>query len=161
MPGSRNEGSGAGSPALVTAGLDTVVANASSQFPAWTSLAVRIPATDRAPVTITVDEGDGGQPQKRGTLTMDRATAAVTKWEPFAGQTTGRRWRSYLRFAHTGEVLGLTGQTIAGVVSFGAVFLVYTGFALSSRRFLAWMQRRRRVGSDRGRTGVRRVSDPI
>jgi hypothetical protein len=37
--------------------------------------------------------------------------------------------------------LGLPGQTIAGVVSGGAVFLVYTGLALSLRRFLAWVAR--------------------
>ena len=49
-----------------------------------------------------------------------------------------------LRFAHTGEVLGLPGQAIAGLVSLGGVVLVYTGFALSYRRFVAWCARRRR-----------------
>ena len=35
-------------------------------------------------------------------------------WEPFDRLSAGRRLRSILRFAHTGEVLGLAGQTIAG-----------------------------------------------
>ena len=48
-----------------------------------------------------------------------------------------------MRFAHTGEVLGLAGQTVAGVVSAGGVVLVWTGIALALRRFLAWIKRRR------------------
>ena len=59
-----------------------------------------------------------------------------------------------LRFAHTGEVLGLPGQFVAGLVSLGGVILVYTGFALSYRRFVAWCARRRRP-ADAGRRGRR------
>jgi hypothetical protein len=64
------------------------------------------------------------------------------KWEPFSSYTRGRRLRSFLRFAHTGEVAGIIGQTIAGLGSFGACFLVYTGLALVWRRFRAWLARR-------------------
>ena len=66
----------------------------------------------------------------------------------FSAGTPGRRLRSILRFAHTGEVLGVVGQTIAGIVTLGAVFLVYTGLALSLRRLLKWTRRRRRFGAD-------------
>jgi len=48
-----------------------------------------------------------------------------------------------MRFAHTGEVLGLAGQTVAGVASAGAVVLVWTGMALALRRARAWLSRRR------------------
>ena len=44
-----------------------------------------------------------------------------------------------MRFAHTGEVLGIPGQTVAGLVSAGGVVLVWTGIALALRRFLAWI----------------------
>jgi uncharacterized iron-regulated membrane protein len=47
--------------------------------------------------------------------------------------------RSFMRFAHTGEVAGIVGQTIAGVASLGGCFLVYTGLALALRRFRAWL----------------------
>jgi hypothetical protein len=50
-----------------------------------------------------------------------------------------------MRFAHTGEVLGLFGQTVAGVVSAGGVVLVWTGIALALRRLVAWARRRRSV----------------
>ena len=51
----------------------------------------------------------------------------------------GRQLRSILRFAHTGEVAGIAGQTIAGLVSTGGAVLVITGLALAIRRFRAWV----------------------
>ena len=112
----------------------------------WRTITLRVPTSDTAPVVFTIDEGTGGQPHKRGTLTLDRATGAVVKWEPFSSGSPGRRLRTILRFAHTGEVLGVPGQTIAGIASAGGAMLVYTGLALSLRRFFAW--RRRRAGVD-------------
>jgi uncharacterized iron-regulated membrane protein len=108
----------------------------------WRTLALRVPSARDRQVIVTVDRGTGGQPQQRAKLTLDRATGAIVAWEPFQSLSTGRRLRSILRFAHTGEVLGLVGQTIAGVASFGAVMLVYTGLALSLRRLAAWRRRR-------------------
>jgi hypothetical protein len=39
-------------------------------------------------------------------------------------------------------VLGIPGQTIAGLATGGAVVLVWTGIALALRRFRAWIGRR-------------------
>jgi uncharacterized iron-regulated membrane protein len=123
----------AATPAAPTT-LDGYFTRALSQDADWNILTLRWPASATAPVVATIDRGDGGQPQLRGTLTFDQATGDA-RWEPFANQTAGRQARSWLRFLHTGEALGLTGQTIAGLVSAGAVVLVYTGFALAFRRF--------------------------
>jgi uncharacterized iron-regulated membrane protein len=109
-----------------------------------------MPKSADAPVVFNIDRGTGGQPQKRASLTLDRATGAEVKWEPFAAGTLGRRMRSVLRFAHTGEVLGILGQTIAGLVSLGAAVLVYTGLSLSLRRLRAWRGRRTRFGPSTG-----------
>ena len=95
-----------------------------------------------APLTFTIDQGNGGQPQKRSQLTLDRKTGEVVRWEPFSSYTTGRKLRSFLRFAHTGEVAGLAGQTIAGLASLGGVFLVWTGISLALRRISAWLGKR-------------------
>ncbi len=103
----------------------------------WESLTMRMPAAADATVTVVVDSGSGGQPQRRGQLTLDRVTGAVVKWEPFSSSSPGRRMRSYLRFAHTGEVFGVLGQTIVGVASLGAVVLGYTGISLAIRRLRA------------------------
>ncbi len=116
--------------------LDVLITRAAEQHPAWRTIAVRLPVPPRGPVAVTVDEGDGGQPQKRGSITFDRTTGSVISWESQAGSTPGRRARSWLRFAHTGEVYGVAGQTVAGLSSLGGVLLVWTGLALAVRRFL-------------------------
>jgi uncharacterized iron-regulated membrane protein len=130
------------------AGIDTLVARAGQRMPGWRSLTLTIPRTPAAPATFTLDGGMGGEPQKRAELQLDRATGREVRWQPFSSLTRGRRVRSILRFAHTGEVLGPLGQTIAGIATLGAAFLVYTGLALTLRRFLKWRRRRRRFEAD-------------
>jgi uncharacterized iron-regulated membrane protein len=68
-------------------------------------------------------------------------------YEVFATQSPARRLRSIMRFAHTGEVLGMPGQTVAGLASGGAVLLACTGVALAIRRLSAWRSRRRQQPS--------------
>jgi len=104
----------------------------------WRSIALRLPAQATAPLVFTIDAGSGGQPQKRGTLTVDAAKGTLLQWETFADQSRGRRFRSLLRFAHTGEYWGVTGQTVAGLVSAAACVLVWTGFSLAWRPVRAW-----------------------
>jgi len=124
-------------------GFDALWTRAEQQVSGWQSISLRLPSSGNAPLAFTIDRGNGGQPQKRAQLTLNRATGEVMRWEPFSSMTPGRRLRMVLRFAHTGEVVGVVGQTIAGVVSAGASVLVYTGLALSWRRFRAWQVRRR------------------
>jgi uncharacterized iron-regulated membrane protein len=130
-------------PASASPDLDAAWARAIRHVEGWRSISMRIPSGADTAV-FTIDRGTGGQPQKRGTLTVNARTAEVAKWEPFESLSPGRRLRSYLRFAHTGEVWGLTGQTIAGLASLGGGFLVWTGVSLAIRRLFAWRARRRR-----------------
>lgn len=123
-------------------GLDRAWVSAQGEVPEWRAATVRLAASGEAPHVVTIDAGYGGQPQYRTTLTIARADGAVTRRERFDDLSPGRQWRSWFRFAHTGEYYGLTGQTIAGVVSAGGAVLVYTGIALSLRRFAAWRRRR-------------------
>jgi uncharacterized iron-regulated membrane protein len=135
-------------PTYFMTGLDASWAAAQAQVPAWRTISTRLATIENAPIVLTVDEGYGGQPQKRQTLTIDRATATIAKNETFAQLSAGRRARSWLRFAHTGEFYGLAGQTIAGIVSAGGAVLVYTGIALACRRLIAWLRRRSRAEAD-------------
>jgi uncharacterized iron-regulated membrane protein len=123
-------------------GLNNLWARAEQQVDGWRTINVRVPESNRAPVVFAIDKGDGGQPQLRSTLTLDRATGAVVTYEAFDDQSLGRRLRSISRFAHTGEVLGIPGQTVAGLVTAGGAVLVWTGLALAWRRWRAWMKRR-------------------
>jgi uncharacterized iron-regulated membrane protein len=115
---------------------------AEQQVPGWQSISLQLPNAASASLTFNIDSGTGGQPQKRAQLVLDRSTGEVVRWEPFSSYTRGRQLRSLLRFAHTGEVLGIAGQTIAGLVSAGGAALVFTGLALAIRRFLAWITKR-------------------
>ena len=123
-------------------GIDAAFEAAMRQDPEWNSISLRVPTSSAAPLVFTIDAGTGSEPQKRGTLTYQRTEAKVTNWEPFDALEKGRRWRSWLRFVHTGEYYGILGQTVAGLASMGAAFLVWTGISLSLRRFSAWRKRR-------------------
>jgi uncharacterized iron-regulated membrane protein len=159
-PGGRAAAGGAeAAPALD--GIDPLWATASRRVEGWRSISMQIPGEPDKPVAFNIDRGSGGQPHKRATLTLDRATGETVKWEPFSAGTPGRKLRSVLRFAHTGEVLGIPGQTLAGLVSLGAAVLVWTGISLSLRRLWAWRGRRRRIPG-RARSNRReRVADPV
>jgi uncharacterized iron-regulated membrane protein len=114
----------------------------------WRTLTLTIPPNAEAPaVRIGIDEGNGGQPYLRHNLTLDAATGAVATWAPFSSQTTGQKARSWIRFLHTGEALGLIGQTIAGLVSLTSVLMVWTGLALAWRRLVQPLLRRKAVTS--------------
>lgn len=91
----------------------------------------------RAPQPITVTVREPGQWPRTAatTLTLNPFTGEVLKREGFADLSAGRQLRSWTRFLHTGQALGWGGQFIAGLACLGGCFLVYTGFALSWRRF--------------------------
>ncbi len=124
-------------------GLNALWAKAESRVDGWRTINLRLPSNAKAPVVFAIDRGDGGQPHLRSTLTLERASGEEISYEDFSSQTPGRQARSIMRFAHTGEVLGIPGQTVAGLVSAGGVVLVYTGIALTLRRLVAWIRRRR------------------
>lgn len=144
--GHRQAGPQADRPPLAAAYLPSgdIMAMAAAHAADWTILTVRIPKPDDPVLQLTVDTGTGAQPQTKDTLQVERTTAAVKKVETFAAQSPGRQWRSWMRFVHTGEYYGLTGQTVAMLVTAGSCVLVWTGLALTWRRFAAW----------RGRTAV-------
>ena len=83
-PGER--GAEAAEP-ITLADLDRHLTRAERQVAGWRSITLRMPTSDTAPLVFTIDQGSGGQPQKRGTLTLDRATGDVVKWETFARAT--------------------------------------------------------------------------
>ncbi len=115
--------------------LDRLVESASKDTPDWNILTLSVPESGVQPVSITVDSGTGRQVQKRVTLKYDPNSGEVLERDLFSDRSRTRQWRSWTRFAHTGEHYGLLGQTIAGIASLGACFLVWTGVTLSWRRF--------------------------
>ena len=123
---------------------DDLFARASTHGP-WRTLTLTLPtAASATTVRFAIDEGNGGQPQRRHTMTLDTASGAVAAWAPFESQSTGQKARAWIRFLHTGEALGIAGQTLAGLVSAASVLMVWTGLALAWRRLVVPLYRRKR-----------------
>lgn len=86
-------------------------------------------------LTVTIREAGSWPRTATTTLTVNPFTGEVLAKSGYADLSTARQIRSWTRFLHTGQALGWWGQAIAGLACLGGCFLVYTGFALSYRRF--------------------------
>ena len=111
----------------------------------WRLISLNIPGHNSPDVSFAIDQGNGGQPHLRHTLILSRTSGQVSDWQPFSSQSPGRQTRSIVRFLHTGEALGITGQTIAGLVSFTSLIMVWTGLALAWRRLVSPRLRKKRT----------------
>lgn len=89
------------------------------------------------PVTLTIKTRDQWPLFSSTQLTLDPFTGNILQREGFSDQNLGRQVRSWTRFLHTGEALGVAGKAVAGLASAGALLLVWTGFALAWRRFFS------------------------
>ena len=114
---------------------------ATQRQPDWRTVSARLPFAGGA-ATFNIDSGNGARPDKRSQLKLDVRSGSVKEWQPYAAQDGGRQARAWLRWIHTGEAGGIVGQIIAAIASAAAVVLVWTGIALTLRRFGAWLRRR-------------------
>ena len=125
-----------------SSGGNGVVALVQQQYPGW-----RWMMTSGSPrgglIDILVGTGSLGQRPLVHTLTIDPAANTVVKTSAWENDNVGLRARLIARFGHTGEIVGLWGQWLAFLACLVGLVLVYTGFALSWRRFFP---RRARVG---------------
>jgi uncharacterized iron-regulated membrane protein/flavodoxin len=117
------------------ASFDAFLARAEEQAPGWIMMMMRLPPRGDGPITLLIQEPTAPHIFARSQLQLNRSTAEIVKWEPYAAASTGRKLRLWVRGLHTGEALGVVGQTVAGLASLGGCFLVWTGFAMAWRRF--------------------------
>jgi uncharacterized iron-regulated membrane protein/flavodoxin len=137
------------------ASFDAFLARAEQQAPGWIMMMMRLPPRGDGPITVLIQEPTAPHIFARSQLALNRSTAEIVKWEPYAGASVGRKLRIWTRGLHTGEALGFAGQTVAGLASLGGCFLVWTGFAMAWRRF----RYRKRDAEDA--TTVEYVSAPV
>jgi uncharacterized iron-regulated membrane protein len=126
--------------------LDQAFTEATTNVNGWRSATLRL-APGTPGLSFIVDRGDGGHPDEREQVLIDPKTLQVLRREPFAALSRGQQWRSWVRFAHTGEAGGWWGETLALVTACGAAILSITGFALSFDRLSRWQRSQRRLGS--------------
>jgi sulfite reductase (NADPH) flavoprotein alpha-component len=131
----QRHGGGEARESKPTASLDAFYARAEQQAPGWVMIMMRLAPSGDGPVTLLIQEPAAPHMFARSQLTLNRSTAEVVKWEPYAAASTGRKLRVWVRGLHTGEALGFVGQTVAGLASLGGCFLVWTGIAMAWRRF--------------------------
>ncbi len=124
-------------------GLDAASHHAEERVPDWRTITVRFASPSDPNVAFAIDSGNGGRPDKRSQLTLNRKTGAEIRWEPFSSYNSGRQLRAWIRFTHTGEAGGLLGQSIASIAAAGGAMLAFTGLSLAIRRLLANLARRR------------------
>jgi len=84
---------------------------------------------------VSVSRADAWPRTATTSLWLNPYTGQVLSTEHFSDQTASRRLRTWLRYLHTGEALGWPGQLAALLGALTGLVLVYTGFALSWRRF--------------------------
>ena len=118
--------------------VDDLWARADQQFPAWRTIAMRLPARAGAPAVFTMTDSRSWNAFARSQLTLDASTGAVVQWLPYDDTSLGQKARGWMRYAHTGELGGWPGQLLAGVACLGGIVLVWTGLALALRRFFGW-----------------------
>ncbi len=111
----------------------------------WSSARVDIPQTKNAPLaSITLNYGSGVVAKSRISYRYDLQKSEIVNIDSSDDSSRGRKLRTWFRFIHTGEQYGFLGQTIAGLSTLAACFLVYTGLALSYRRLITPLLRRRK-----------------
>jgi uncharacterized iron-regulated membrane protein len=117
--------------------IDGIAGDVQSRSDGWRSISIPLPTAKDKTISVSVETGSEGQPQHRSSLIVDTETGAVIRAEGFGNLDPGLRARLWMRFVHTGEYYGLPGQTVAGIASLAGVILVWTGSALTYRRFFA------------------------
>ncbi len=146
-PQQQGGGQNAGPPAekafTIPENIDELWARAEAQAPDRKSVALRLPITKDA--VFTIDEGRSWNIFARSTLTLDAATAEVSKWDAYEQRNSAQQLRSWSRFTHTGESFGIIGQIIGFIACIGGAFLVYTGTSLAVRRCSRWLKGRRKA----------------
>ena len=117
----------------IPADLDRAFTAAVSSVPDWRMASLHL-TSGRPSLSFTVDQGNGGEPERRVQVVIDSSSLTVLQRTPFANQPRGQRWRGWVRFVHTGEAGGWWGEMIAFVTALGAIVLSVTGLLLSLPR---------------------------
>jgi len=108
--------------------MDTALAHAPA---GWASVALSEPSRGKG--AQAVYRGPDPHSPSGGTVSLALA-GGFESWKP-ARTDAGAKARMWARYLHTGELLGLPGQILMALAALGTLLLIWTGAALSWRRF--------------------------
>jgi|GEM_PF-3796498 len=101
--------------------------------PQWTTITLRF-GKNKDVYPFFIESDNSGWLKLRSKLVV-LSDATVVQWQPASSLTFERKFRSFVRYIHTGELGGLIGQLVAFLATLGSVILVLTGFVLAFKRF--------------------------
>lgn len=157
--GRRSGGGGNTRPLYAPGELNTIWTKAEAHATDWQTISLRFPTAGEAPFAFLVDRGNGARPDKRATVNLSAKTGEVVSTETYESYNAGRKLRLWVRWVHTGEAGGFWGQTLAMLASLGGAVLVYTGFALTFRRWRNWRQGKQ--AQSQGEAAVTTAKQPL
>lgn len=114
---------------------DAILASVQREFPEWTSIGLDTKLAPGGAMNVVVFTPAVFATRGRVQLSIDPWRGDVLSKVGFEDRSPGSRARIWVRFLHTGEALGWPGRILAITASAASLFLVYTGFMLSWRRF--------------------------
>ncbi len=121
--------------ASIGTSLDHLTRGAAEQASGWRTIQIRLPREAGGALSVTAAMTVQALPNERVALSLDKKTGALKPSVPTNGTGNAAKIRAWVRPVHTGEAGGIIGQTVAGLASFAAVVLFYTGLTLSWRRW--------------------------
>jgi len=153
-PKSRNYGMMAVPPPLVSAPaagsspipLEIAFSRIAAAFPDWESITLeemrdfKIPSVE--PLAFGVMLPDPMPSRGYIPVKSDPHTGEILQQIRLQDRSAGLQARVWIRFLHTGGAFGLTGKIIASLGCVALLVLVWTGFALSWRRFFRKSRRK-------------------
>jgi len=115
---------------------DALLAAATRAFPQWESVGLNLASSAPGkPADVVVFEPAPFSTAGRIQAYLDPWRGDVLRKVSFADRSPGLQARVWARFLHTGEAFGVAGKIIATLATAASLVLVWTGFALSWRRF--------------------------
>lgn len=125
------------SPRMPRLELDAIHARLLREFPTAESIAytLQTDVPSLRPLNVAVFEPAMFSTAGRVMTYVDPFRGDVLSATRFSDRSAGLQARVWIRFLHTGEAFGLTGKIIAAATTAASLVLIWTGFALSWRRF--------------------------
>ncbi len=118
--------------------LENAVRTATAAYPEWDSLLLTLPAPQDPPAVLkmtVLGVGEWLPIYDYAELFVHPYRGEILFTQTFEDINRGGRWKIWMRWLHSGMAFGFWGELLAALISLAGCVLVWTGFALTWRRF--------------------------
>ena len=103
----------------------------------WQKITLNPASNASSPVRISISLTNAIQPTAQENWMLNPYSGEILARQSWKDLTLEAKVGQFIRRGHTGELWGIAGQSIAGLVSLFACILVWTGIALAWRRLIS------------------------